>query len=404
MNLKATIEKRNALVDKAKAKAKDVENRDLNTQEIAEMNHLQNEIRSLDGQIQAEKETRSKNRVEIKENGVDKMKITKDMEVRAVEQFLRRKDGQELRDLKAEGAITAGNSEEGTAGNGGITIPVNVHNEIIEMIGEQSPIFAAVRQFPSSTGQLKVAREDGLDDEGFIGELADATKLAPKLKSVTLNQKRVAAGIQLSNQVLNDSAMNLLTYSQGRLSRSLARAIERGILVGAKTGEDAGDTFRPIIGDADVETIKLAAATPTVEELIDLYGSLNPAYLNGAMFIVSRPVFNGMLKLKDGDGAYLILRDQVQGMPGYTLFGVPVFVSDVLNDEKAKAQIVFGNFGEAYGMLVKKGFNLINVSADTTQALAGGQLSVLDTYMDGAVINPKAVVTATAGKGEEGSP
>lgn len=398
MKLKEMIEKRNALVEDAQNKVSDIENRELTSEENAELTQLQDEIRSLDEQIQTEKETRNKKRVEIKENGVDKMEITKDMEVRAVEQFLRRKDGQELRDLKAGGAITAGNSGEGTAGNGGITIPVNVHNEIIEMIGEESPIFGAVRQFPSASGQLKVAREDGLDDEGFIGELADASKLAPKLKSVTLNQKRVAAGIQLSNQVLNDSAMNLLQYSQGRLSRSLARAIERGILVGAKTSEDAGNTFRPIIGDADVATSKLAGDTPTVEELIDLYGSLNPAYLNGAMFIVSRPVFNGMLKLKDGDGAYLILRDQVKGMPGYTLFGVPVFVSDVLNDEKAKAQIVFGNFGEAYGMLVKQGFNLINVSADTTQALAGGQLSVLDTYMDGAVINPKAVVTASTVK------
>ena len=45
-------------------------------------------------------------------------------------------------------------------------------------------------------------------------------------------------------------------------------------------------------------------------------------------------------------------------------------------------------------MLVKQGINLTNVTADTTQALAGGRLVIMDTYLDGAVINPKAVVTA----------
>ena len=46
-------------------------------------------------------------------------------------------------------------------------------------------------------------------------------------------------------------------------------------------------------------------------------------------------------------------------------------------------------------MLVKQNMNLTIVTADTTQALAGGRLAVLDAYMDGAVINPDAVITAS---------
>ena len=110
------------------------------------------------------------------------------------------------------------------------------------------------------------------------------------------------------------------------------------------------------------------------------------------MWIVSRAVFNGILALKDGDGTYLVFRDIVNGKPGYTLFGCPVHVTNVLTDDETG--IVFGNLGQAYGMLVKKGMNLTTVTADTTQALAGGRLAVLDAYMDGAVINPDAVQIA----------
>ena len=44
--------------------------------------------------------------------------------------------------------------------------------------------------------------------------------------------------------------------------------------------------------------------------------------------------------------------------------------------------------------LVLDDMNLVAVTADTTQALAGGRLYVLDAYMDGAVINPNAIVVA----------
>lgn len=393
MNLKQMIEERNEKLARAKEILPEgTEVRSLDEDQAEELRSLKSDIEALDANIEKEKETRSQEREEI--GGANNMDHEKDqaieVEVRAVDKYLRDNTDVELRSLSD--AVTVGNATENTAGNGGITVPLNVHNEIIRELTEASPVFAAARKFGSVTGQLKVAREVGVDDTGFIGEAVDASKIKPTLKSVTLNQKRVGAAIQLTNQLLNDSGVDLVGYSTDRLSRSLARTIERAILVGAKSGETASDVFRPIIGDSEVAHIDLVAETPTVDELIDIYGSLNPSYLSGAMFIVSRKVFNAMLKLKDGDGAYLILRDQVNGQPGYRLFGVPVYVSDFLTGQEK--QIVFGNINQAYGMLVKQGINLINVTADTTQALAGGRLVIMDTYLDGAVINPKAVVTA----------
>ena len=318
----------------------------------------------------------------------------KELEIRGMEQFLRGQYGEERRALTNANTAEGVGTEGGTAGQQGVTIPEGVYGEIIELLGENAPVFEMARKFPSVTGNLKVAREGDQSDEGFIGETLDATKLKPMLKAVTLKQKRVAAALQLTNQLVNDSAVDIVEYSTRRLSRSAAKAIERGILIGAKSGEEADDTFRPIIGDTSVLSHTVAAVDElTVEEILDIYGTLNPAYLDGAAWIVSRAVFNKMLKLKDGDGSYLVFRTIVEGRPGYTLLGCPVYVSDVLKDN-ATSQVVFGNITEGYGMLVKKDMNLVAVTADTTQALAGGRLYVLDAYMDGAVINPNAIVVA----------
>lgn len=398
-NLKAMLEKRNALVTEIQEIADKVEaeTRGFEEAEVSRVAELKAEVTELDGSIKQIKELRGMAVAETDAiKGEKSMEITemnKEMEIRGMEQYLRGQDGEERRAL-AE-ANTLANNVEGTAGNGGITVPTNVYETIIEKLGETAPVFAAARKFGSVSGNLKVAREDNLEDEGFIGETLDAAKIKPVLKSVTLAQKRVGAAIQLTNQLINDSGVDIVGYTQGRLIRSVGRAIERGILVGAKTGEDADNTFRPIIGDANVRNIDIAASKAiTVEELLDIYGQLNPAYLQGAMWIVSRDMFNVMLKLKDGGGDYLIFRGLVDGKPGYNLFGCPVYVSDVLKDRADGKEVVFGNINEAYGMLVKKNMNLITVTSDTTQALAGGRLAVLDAYMDGAVVNPAAVLTA----------
>lgn len=394
-NLKAMLEKRNKLVAEMQEMADTVEKetRGFEETELSRISEIKQEVSKLDASMEQVKELRSLAAADEEgaETMEDKVISKEEKELRGMEQFLRRQEGQELRD------ITFSNSNEATINSanplGEFLVPETIYGEIIELLGETSPIFNAVRKFTSVTGNLKIARETENFDEGFIGETVDANKLQPKLKAVTLTQKRVGAAIQLTNQLINDAGVDIVGYAQGRLTRSVAKTIERGILVGAKDGEDASNVFRPIIGDKDVLKADINAAID-VPDLLTIYGTLNPGYLGGAMWIMSRPMFNKVMQLKDGDGTYLIFRGLVDGKPGFSLFGAPVHVSDVLNGADHQNKIVFGNFEAGYGMLIKKGMNMINVTQDTTQALAGGQLSILDTYMDGEVYNPNAIVVA----------
>lgn len=274
--------------------------------------------------------------------------------------------------------------------DGSAVIPDNVENMIVKKMEETSPVFQRARKLNSTSGSLKVARETALSAAGFVGEGEDVAEEALSLDDVKLQQKRVGSAISLSNQLINDSAVDIEAYASNLLARRAAKAVEKSILVGA-----GGNEFTGIVGDADIAEVdsSLAAGAVTIDTLQALYLAVHPEFLQNAAFIVSRSFFNQIAKLKDGMNHYYIQNGVVNGRLTYTLFGAEVLVTDSLGDGTVAGDVpmLFGNIEEAYSIMVKKGFGLKKISLDTTQALRGSQLLVLDGYMDGAVVNPQAM-------------
>lgn len=314
--------------------------------------------------------------------------MNKEQEVRSMELYIRNETASdEYRDLTA--SISAGNATASTPGNGGVTIPKNVASDIIAKLGEQAPVFGLSKQLPSVVGSLTVPRQGSVESSSFTGELENLSQLKPQFETVDLTQKRVGSFIQLTEQLLNDSAVDIVSYSVDYLAASLGAALEKNILVGVPKG------FSPVIGHiADENLVTFVdVAAPTVEELIDITNAVNPSYLPGSVFVVSRPVYDIMSKLKDGDGQYLFFRGDTATAGHPTFAGFQVYVSDSLKDN-ATSQVVFGNFTRGYSVMVKEGIALQMVSQDTTQVLAGGRLLAITGYMDGAVVDPYAFASS----------
>ena len=396
-NIKDLQEKRNKLFNEGKSlysAEEGVETRSLSEEEKTHAKEIRDEIRSLDAQIETEKVSRVKNQDAIvekrdaSENLGEKKDMNKEQEVRSMELYIRNETASdEYRDLTA--SISAGNATASTPGNGGVTIPKNVASDIIAKLGEQAPVFGLSKQLPSVVGSLTVPRQGSVESSSFTGELENLSQLKPQFETVDLTQKRVGSFIQLTEQLLNDSAVDIVSYSIDYLAASLGSALEKNILVGVPKG------FSPVIGHiADENLVTFAdVAAPTVEELIDITNAVNPSYLPGSVFVVSRPVYDIMSKLKDGDGQYLFFRGDTATAGHPTFAGFPVYVSDSLKDN-ATSQVIFGNFTRGYSVMVKEGIALQMVSQDTTQVLAGGRLLAITGYMDGAVVDPFAFAAA----------
>lgn len=381
MNIKELKEKRNKALDKMDA-IKDAVNkegmgkeaRSLTQEEATQFQNLVTEVEGIDAEIRNLQNTKG-NQVEARE-----MENTENLEVRqGYEDFVRNKQTEKRAQYV------------NTTADGSVLIPENISDEIIVKMEETSPVFALARKFPSVNGSLKIAKENTDDQAGFVGENEEIPSIRLKFGSVSLNQKRVGAAVTLTQQLLNDSGMNLLNYSSGLLARRCARAIEKSVFKGV--GGESG--FQGILSTEGLKQegfnkVKIAS-TITPDNLLDIINSLNPAYLDGAVFFMSRETYNAISKIKDGNGDFLLQGGTVNGRVGQTILGFGVHITDALTKEDG---ILFGNIGASYGIMIKKGFALKHVTGDTQQTLNGTQLLAFDGYMDGALINAEALVYA----------
>ncbi|QAS51829.1 phage major capsid protein [Halobacillus litoralis] len=269
-----------------------------------------------------------------------------------------------------------------TTTSGAALIPENTHNDIVLKMEEISPVFAKARKLNSVAGTLRVTREDDSVTAGFFGEGQEILESAIGFKQVDSKQKRVGAALTLSNQLFNDSAVNIADYSKNLLARRAGKTVEKSILVGL-----GGDEFAGIVPDADVQSVDVVG-TATLEDLQELYLKVHPEFLTGGSFIMSRDFFNQIAKLKDANGHYYVQMGTVNGKIQYVLFGMPVDVTDAL---PAATPAVFGNIAEAYAVMIKQEAGIQEI-VDSGLALKGAKLYVYDAFMDGAVVNPAAIV------------
>ncbi|MCM3093861.1 MULTISPECIES: phage major capsid protein [unclassified Cytobacillus] len=295
-------------------------------------------------------------------------------------------------DMKKMETRTMGNFETelrnlSTTSNATALIPENVQGEIIKTMEEVSPAFQHARKLPSVNGTLKVARENDGVQAGFFGEGEEILESSINFKHVELKQKRLGAAVSLSNQLMNDSAVDIVAYVNELLGRRVGKTAEHAIFNG-----DGDKQFSGVIGDTEVKSKEISGAV-SVDGLLDLYTELHPAFLEDAAFYMSRSFFNKVVKLKDENGHFYMQNGIVNGKPTYTLFGRPVFVTEALDAGEAAGETpaVFANMKQAYSILVKKEMSIKQI-IDGPNALRGSQLLVLDGYMDGAVTNPQAAI------------
>lgn len=379
MNLTQLDERKQELLSEADGikESKETEQRSFTPSEQLRQETILNEIRTINEQIDLKNKTQRNGEITMNTNTIE---TNFETEKRAVEQFLRKQDGEEVRAMQAN---------YGTgAGTGALTIPTTMSDYIVEKLTENAPIFARTQNFTPVSGFLEILREKSIGTAGFVGEMADVTANDFTMDKVRLDQKRVGTAIEISQHLVNDSGIDVVNYAIGLLSRRLGLTLDNSVLIGDKATQ-----FEGILNDLTIgEQAGLATNDVTIEELLDLYNSMNPAYVGGAVWVVNRSTYNKLAKLKDDNGQFYLVRDVATTSPTYKLFGQPVIINDTMPVmEAGQRAVLFANFSEGYVTMTKKGLNLQHITGDTKQALRGSQLIVLDGYMDGKILNQAAI-------------
>ena len=387
MNLKALKEQLNDVKEAKKELLKNaIETRSLVKDD--ELVALDNKISDLQKQIENTEAELRANSVEEKIENKGEIKMNKqEQEIRSIEKFI--KSGVIDEEIRATNTSAANTAIQ----------PTYIDNEIVRRLEEVAPVFAKARMYPSTAGELKIPREDAANlwEMGFVGEDAEVPEKAFAFDTVSLKQVRVGACVKVTQQLLNDAEIDIVSYVVDMLARRLGATLDHHAMVGS--GEQGSD-LQGLAGltKSTHKVNEVKATALNADALLDAIHAMHPALLDGAEFYMNRKTYNAVSKLKDGEGQYILKLEKSVAVeaPHYTVFSFPVVVTDDVPDDK----VLFVNVNRAAATMVKKGSQLIRISNDTANALKGTHTFVIDAYVDFRLRDPQAVVIVTVGAGE----
>ena len=385
MNLKALKEQLNDVKEAKKELLKNaIETRSLVKDD--ELVALDNKISDLQKQIENTEAELRANSVEEKIENKGEIKMNKqEQEIRSIEKFI--KSGVIDEEIRATNTSAANTAIQ----------PTYIDNEIVRRLEEVAPVFAKARMYPSTAGELKIPREDAANlwEMGFVGEDAEVPEKAFAFDTVSLKQVRVGACVKVTQQLLNDAEIDIVSYVVDLLARRLGATLDHHAIVGSGTqGSDLQGLAGLTKSAHKVNEVKATALN--ADALLDAIHAMHPALLDGAEFYMNRKTYNAVSKLKDSDGQYILKLEKSVAVeaPHYTAFSFPVVVTDDVPDNK----VLFVNVNRAAATMVKKGSQLIRISNDTANALKGTHTFVIDAYVDFRLRDPQAVVIVTVGE------
>lgn len=256
--------------------------------------------------------------------------------------------------LKAGIAALEMRSQSTTGTAGGYTVPTDLAREIDKTLKMWGPMYdedictvlntasGNAIDFPKvdDTAVAVAPHTEGaaMTDDGGV----DATFAKMTLNAFAYDTEWV----QISMELLQDSAVDIEAFIGGLLGERLARRVNTELTTGDGTGDPNGIVTASSLG-------KTAAATGAItsDEIIDLFHSVDPAYRQSpkARFMFNDSTLAAIRKLKDGQNNYLWQMGDVRvGAPG-TLLGQPYSVNQAMDSiATAKRVIVFGDFSKYY--------------------------------------------------------
>lgn len=325
-NLKRMREKRNEVIAEMEAvvNAAAAEERSLTDDEITAYNGHRDELTRIDATIAALENVRSAEREEEHQPDGDQ-KLTP--EERSFLGYLRG-------EIRADVNTTKTNS--------GAVIPTTVADRIVEYVRNVSPIAEYATRY-EGIGKITIAYEDSANtlEASYVEDLESADATAQKLVSVTLDGYKIRVPVKVSQQLLDNSQVDLIAYLVRRIGDALAAKIEKEFLIGT-SGKVAG------LAGGVTRTVTAASATAvTADELIDVQDAVPDIYQANGIWIMHPKMRTAIRKLKDGENRYLLNLD-LNTKWGYSLLGKPVYASDAMPEPAAGAKTIF--YGDMSGL------------------------------------------------------
>lgn len=231
--------------------------------------------------------------------------------------------------VRSHGEIRSGLKTDGAQA----VIPQEVVTPIFEGANAKQNLaeMATIKNVSTGSGKYPISISDPTKFLATKEELATIPDVDASVNDVPFEAKSFAGKIFLSNELIDDSAIDIKAEVQSQLQQLVLNTDNHNVilLLQTLTSENA----------ADIDGLKKIKNT-----------EIDPAVLGsvGSVVITNQDGYNYLDTLKDSQGRYLLTED-VTAQSGKALFGLPIVVvsNAVLPDVSGQFPVFVGNLPQA---------------------------------------------------------
>ena len=238
---------------------------------------------------------------------------------------------------------------------GGFLAPEQFEAMLQKELVEISPVRSASRVTPTTAGRVVWPKRTGTITARWVGETEERTATQPTYGQAAIDVHEMAAFIDVSNWLLEDSAIDLAAELASDFAEEFGRLEGVGFLNGDGIKKPVG-----LMNDTGIESVLNGHATNlSADALINLMYALPAFYRNSGAFLLNGNSIATIRKLKDGQGNYLWQDAFTAGAPN-TLLGRPVVEAvDMPNIAADAFPIVYGDFARGHRIVDRVGLSVL---------------------------------------------
>ena len=242
----------------------------------------------------------------------------------------------------------------GTTTAGGYTVPTDLARVIDKTLAMWGPMYDEAICNVITTASGNAIDFPTVDDTAVaMAKHTEATAMTDDggvdvtFGKMTLNAFAYdTEWVQVSMELLQDSAVNIEQFLGELLGERIARRVNTELTTGDGNGDPNG-----IVTASGLGVTAASQTAITADELIDLLHSVNPAYRMSpkARWMFNDTTLKAIRKLKDGDGTYIWQMGDIRTDAPGSLLGKPYSVNQACATAATGTKpIVFGDFGKYY--------------------------------------------------------
>ena len=204
---------------------------------------------------------------------------------------------------------------EGTDSAGGYLVPDEFRADIVDWAQDKPVIRRFATVWPMK-GKLLELPALAADVAVYWGsENTSLSTTSAEFGNVTLTPFKLNAIIFLTVDLLEDSAINLVSYLTDRFAQAIYREEDRKFVAGTGSGQPTG------LSQASINSTD-AGNAGNADKLIETYWRLSQSHRENGVWLASNTTLMNISKLKNDNGDYLMIQPTTGGLP--TIMGKPV--------------------------------------------------------------------------------